>query len=167
MRLNKKTKWADVLPVWNVASNKEQVKADAVKLMFGDAGFYALTINNWIALTEQEDFTLFERFGKESAIGVLCVESFKNFVTDFIATLEKLTPPARAVDVARKNATLPCGVGEGFLIFARDYFCLHSFTEAGEITLADLILAKKDAYNNVMASRAEQNYNKQNTRTKR
>lgn len=164
MELNRQTKWVEVLPVWNVASNKDKVKEDAVKVMFGNAGFYALTINDWIALTEQEDLTLFEKYGKDIALGFICVEAFKDFVKDFVKTLERLTPPARAVDNARKNATLPCGVGEGFLLFARDYFGLHSFDEAGNVTLADLILAKKDTYNKVMASRAEQNFYNQQTK---
>lgn len=46
---------------------------------------------------------------------------------------------------------------EGFLVFAREYFGLKSFTEAENVTLADLYLARKDAYIREMQQR---NYNK-------
>lgn len=45
---------------------------------------------------------------------------------------------------------------EGLLVFVREYFGLHNFTEAEEVTLADVFLAKKDAF--IKAS-FERNYN--------
>ena len=48
----------------------------------------------------------------------------------------------------------PVEFGESLLLFSREYFQLHSFKEASNINLADLLIAKKDAYNKAAFERA-------------
>lgn len=82
--------------------------------------------------------------------------TLKAFMEVFLQTLQdftmKETPESRqaARGLPSFNET------EGLLVFVRDYFGLKSFTEAEEMTLADVYLAKKDSY--IKAS-FERNYN--------
>lgn len=72
--------------------------------------------------------------------------AFEQFIKDFCTIFGKLNVPETA-DEKKASVGIPVFTHyEGMLIFAQEFFHLHNFTEAGNITLGDLYLAKKRWY---------------------
>lgn len=74
------------------------------------------------------------------------IKRFKAFVDEFAKASEKL-----AIKDENANAIAQGCVNmqpqEHMLIFARDYFGLTSFAQAGHVTIGEYMLARKDRYN--------------------
>lgn len=70
--------------------------------------------------------------------------AFEKFIEEYCGILDGLKIKETAAE-KQAQVGLPVFMNhEGLLVFARSYFGLRNFTEAEEITLADLYLAKKD-----------------------
>ena len=80
------------------------------------------------------------------------------FVQEFFHILEGFTIKQSVEEQIASNGLPKLNGTEGILIFVRSYFGLRSFSDAEKITLADVYLAKKDAY---IQGMFERRYNKQ------
>ncbi|MCD7889427.1 MAG: hypothetical protein LUG23_05885 [Oscillospiraceae bacterium] len=72
------------------------------------------------------------------------IAALRSFINLLNELLEKTTPVPYGPDAGIKVGGL-IGI-EGALIAVRSYFGLRSFTEAGDVTLADWYLSRKDLY---------------------
>lgn len=119
---------------------------EASKEVYGD--YYDLTIENLIDFTE-EGTTAYDELMDEK-ITVFRVYWFKGlseFLKTYLNLLKNFVVKESPKESMASKACYPVEFGESLLIFAREYFNLHSFKEASQITLSDLLIAKKDAYN--------------------
>lgn len=140
---------------------KKRLRAAAVKDMYGDAGFWSLTIGEMFALMDGDVRSLMQHDG-DTVYDVYRCKAFEKFADDFVRCVDALTLKATAAERANTQGCKAMTFKESTLIFVRRYFGLHSFIEAEGITLADYIIAKKDDYN---ASVVERNIaNKVNKR---
>lgn len=109
-------------------------------------------------LWSDEDITCAEFFRRSS--------SFEQFIVQFCDIMDELTQKP-TMDEKKASAGLPqFRKHEGFLVFAREYFGLKNFTEAENITLGDIYLAKKDSKIKVMFQRNISNQLIKNTNKK-
>lgn len=92
-----------------------------------------------------EDITCLEFFRRTNA--------FEQFMVHFCDILESMSLKQTPQEIkASKNLPKFTKI-EGFLVFAQKYFNLPNFTVAGQITLGDFYLAKKNALIEAMFNR--------------
>lgn len=111
-----------------------------------------------LALWSDEDITCVEFFRRSS--------SFEQFIVQFCDIMDELTPKPTLEEKKASNGLPQFRKHEGFLVFAREYFGLKNFTEAENITLGDMYLAKKDAKIKIMFQRNISNQMLKNTNKK-
>lgn len=159
MKITRNTLFFAVEPILRRLSAEQlaPIKAAAPALILGEGGYLNITIgqlsqlidaNNigaLVAHTEVQTMTVFEYY---------TIEGLHVFLSDYTNKLETLTPVPDANEKRAAAACLKTTITEGMLYFAREYFGLHSFAEAEKITLAEVLLAKKDVYNKVVFQRA-------------
>lgn len=145
-----------------------QVKAPIA--VFGNGGYYAMTLGQFGALlqgvspaevlgvTGMESMTVFEYY---------TLQGLPDFIKTYIERLQRLTPELTADERIGSAMCLPVTAAEGLLLYAREYFGLHSFAEAESIRLSDILIAKKDSYNALMRQRAQVAKMKENSKRKR
>lgn len=158
MIITKETLWITVRDAIDVlrTGEAERLRETAVRSVFGNGGYYDMTI-------EQFDMVLHNHVGEllpslttalPLAFEYLAAEGLVAFAEDYVRKLERFTPPQTADELRASGSTIKSSATEAFLVFARDYFSLPSFAAAAKTTLADLLIAKKDAYNKIMYQRA-------------
>lgn len=91
-----------------------------------------------IEMFKFEGITVVEFFRRE--------KSFEAFINNFSDLIEASTLKQTPEELRASEKVPKFMKHEGFLVFAREYFGLKSFSEAEDVTLADLFLAKKDVY---------------------
>lgn len=102
----------------------------------------------------------------------MCVKDYysaKNALCVFLENFSKMLDDYAGKQTAEQRQAamgLPgWNDNEGLLVFALNYFSLHSFSEAEKITLADVYLAKKDVYlQNRMQSNLDEIYKRKYNR---
>lgn len=75
------------------------------------------------------------------------VQAFRDMVESLIRALENMTVPPTPEAAKANRSCLSMSFRESILVFCRSYFGLHSFSAVEDLTIDDLLLAKKDAYN--------------------
>lgn len=161
MVVNEQTKWLAFQPFerYLQKGEVERLKAVAPQAVFGRDGYLSLTIADFNQIAMHGDLTGVLGNRSELELTVFewyAISGLKEFFEQFAKDLEKFIVKADAKEERAAAACYKTGVVEGMLIFAREYFELHSFAEAERVTLADLLLAKKDTYNRAMFERAYQ-----------
>lgn len=148
MQVNNNTRWEDVSPVYAILEDAslEGLKESALKRYGVDGGFYGLTIEQLISITSG-DLTAFNISGDGSAYEHIFLDELKNFLEKYLEILTSYSIKQTSDEERASKSCAEMTFAESLLIFTRGYFSLHSFTEAGKITLAELLIAKKDAYN--------------------
>lgn len=131
-----------------------EIRTAAPAVVLGSGGYYSMTLGQFGALLQGaeplkvfargtlEDLTVFEYY---------TIQGLADFIRGYVDNLVKFTVKPQADE---PTAAVPMSAAEGLLVFARNYFGLHSFAETEQLTLADILIAKKDTYNQVMAQRA-------------
>lgn len=71
----------------------------------------------------------------------------------FVERLANLSPKMDADEERAAADLLDSTIVESVLVFARSYFGLHSFKEAEQITLGEVLIAKKAVYNETVFRR--------------
>lgn len=143
--------------------SKNELTDASARFYCGENGYYSLTIADFHALisgsVEVGRFSLAEH--SHLVFAKFFLQGLANFAKDFVTLLSELTPPPTAEEIRANRNLLPIGIAESLLIFARSFFGLRSFAEAEQITLADLILAKKETYNKIIFERNQAQDSKQ------
>lgn len=152
MKIDRHTKIEDFAPFARYLADgeEERLQGIAVRDLFGPDGFYAMTIGDMLeamggdTTALQDDGTVF---------GAYRVKAFRSFVDTLIASLQRLTLPATAQQIAQGQGTLSCTFDEAVYMFCRSFFALPSYAEVDRLKVADLLLAKKEAYNAAVVER--------------
>lgn len=157
MRIDKETKYFAVAPLLRCLPTEKikEIEQKAVECVLGADGFMGLTIGQLIRLMNS-DITAIIGTKDPNEITVFdyyTINQIRTFVDDYIGKLEGLNPIPTNEERAAQKICLKVSAAEGFLLFAREYFGLHSFSDAEKVTLADFLIAKKDVYNKAMYQR--------------
>ena len=125
---------------------RKAIKEVAVRSLFGEAGFYGMTIGsmldamhgNYEGIRQDDGNTVFD---------IMRIEAFKEWLDEFLSVAETLTPKPTARQVKNSMGTIRLSFDEAVYIFCRSYFGLPNFDAVNELTVGDYLLAKKDDYN--------------------
>lgn len=150
MKITNDTEWSEIEKDFALFSDESQQTLIQHSLSLHNVtDFYELTIAQLIRMSDG-DLSEFEIKDNGKVFEVLFVRELSKFVEQYINILNSYTLPQSADEKAASAKCQTMTFGEGVLVFARSYFALHSFGEAERITLAELLLAKKDAYNSAV-----------------
>lgn len=154
MKIDAKTKWQEVEPIYAILKDAdiEALKDTALRLHGVNGDFYTLTIEQFLTISGG-DLKAFNLRGDGTAYERIFIDELQAFLRDYINRLTSYSVPQTSDEQIAGKVCMEVTTGEGLLIFARSYFGLKSFEEAGKLTLAELLIAKKDNYNNIVYQR--------------
>lgn len=168
MQVTESTKLFEIgafLPFIEQSSVKD-LKSAAERL-YGNP--WGLTLGEFFAYSEGDYSGIGVDFGHADQITALqyyWMESFKDMCKTLNQSLTALsvapTPDAKKACVACRKMSFQ----ESVKVFCREYFGLASFREVDDLTLDDLLLAKKDSYNKAIFEKGMAEIHKQKTQSK-
>lgn len=88
-----------------------------------------------------------EDMSEPTVLQVYWVKRYEKFVEEFATTLKRMTLPQTPEEIQAADGLLKVSWDEAILVFVREYFGLHSFKEAERITMGEILIAKRAAYN--------------------
>lgn len=136
---------------------REALKASAVRSVFGDDGFYSLTIGQLLDCAGGRLGCLFTH-GGISVFDMYIQMAFADWLGgEFSTLLEALTLKPTAKEQTYSRGCKSVTFEEGVLLFCRRYFGLHGFKEAEALRVSDYVIAKKDDYNRSLIERNQMN----------
>lgn len=165
IEVSERTKARDFAPFREVLTedSAKRLLEVAVFNKFGKDGFWSMTIADFFAIAGGDIACLVSDNG-ESLFDECRIKAFATFVDDFTTMLKSLELPSSEEDERNARGCLGMTLEEGIYIFCRQYFGLHSFADVDSLTLADVVLAKKDTYNKAVIDRNVINSIKQQSR---
>ena len=148
MKITDKTLYTDLLCIEKYIPDAEREKLiQASQQRYKE--YYNLTIAEFFALLDK-DYTLIEYSGNSeqlTALQYFFMQGFTAFVAELQTIFEKLTLKPTFDEQRNMAGVLPMTFSESIIVFVQDFFGLKSYSEAENITLADVVLAKKVHYN--------------------
>lgn len=127
----------------------EEIKQAACK-RYGDP--WEMTIGEFVAVCGG-DLARLGDMRDPTVLQVYWVHAFKDFGATLEKTLKRLQVPMDAQEQQAAESMQKMGMAEGMLVFARNYFGLHSFAEAEGVKMIDYVIAKRDTYNQAIYSK--------------
>lgn len=146
MKLDLNTEYLAEVDKYLSADDKNTIK-DAVRRVFG--GFESITIGQWANCIDGKFEAVIGEI-RGTWLQVYWLQGFKDFATSFPDMLKNLSPKMDADEEQAASGLLQTSLVESVLVFARSYFGLKSFREAEDITLGEVLIAKKATYNETM-----------------
>lgn len=116
----------------------------AAEKKFG--GMYDLTFAEFWNCCDG-DFSRLGDMERPTVLQVYWLRRFEEFTKEFAKIMRKLTLPATPDEKAASEGLLQLTWGESMLVFLQGYFGTKSFKEAEQITVGELIMAKRAQYN--------------------
>lgn len=154
MNLNITDKYSDHEAECEVLTPESvQAVKNAACAMYVD--YWNLTISQYFALTNG-DFSVIELNGEPTIAQYYWMLGLEDFGDEFAKACKSVIVPKslmRKFEEQARSACLKMTAQEAMLIFVRDYFGLRNFSEAGQITLMDYMIARRDTYNKTVAQR--------------
>lgn len=134
---------------WRLVSKKDRKKLyDAAQEVLGYYG--ELHLGDFLACSHG-DFSCIGVEGEEwyraTNAQYLWAMGFPDYVKTLCNTMQSLTVPMTPEQQQAQSACLRVSMDESLLVFVRAYFGLDSFREAETITMNEVVIAKRDAYN--------------------
>lgn len=162
LRVDRNMKYATfaVFEPYVSEADMARLKESAVKARYGDDGFYAMPIDDMLSAMRGDVHRLLWGDAPDSAFAVLRLRAFTEFVNSLIGDLKRMTLPPTPTMVTMQQGTLPWEFDEAVYVFLRSYFGLKGFEGADRLKIADLLLAKKDAFNAAIVERNITNHAK-------
>lgn len=166
MRITEKTKYVDILAVEKCFTDKsiEELKAAAVK-HFGS--FYDLTFEAFHECSDGDYTKTLGDISDPTVLQVYWIKAFSDFVKLFVEQLSKLQVPQTADEKKAASNLLQVNWDEGMLVFIRNYFGLKSFKEAEQISMGEILIAKRAQYNSDLFQRRMNNIQMQKYKLKK
>lgn len=159
MKIDKNTRYADfaLFEPLMAEGMGEALERAAVEEKFGKDGLVAMTLGDMFSVLAGDPKPL-TGDDPESVFAVYRVKAFQRFMGDgkdngFISQLKRLTLPATPESIRVSQGCLDYAFDESVYVFCRSYFNLHTFADVDNLKVADLILAKRDAYNQAIVDR--------------
>lgn len=165
MTVNEKTKYAEFEPTEKYLTNDAvaDLKQAAERVY---VNMYALTFGQFLRISDGDFSDVLGDMSEPTVLQVYWAKRFKDFQKEFGETL-KSTQVKPTPEQQRAADGLPTQTfAESMLTFGRSYFGLHSFREAENLTLGDLIIARRDAYINALYDRRLQRIQMEKYKTK-
>lgn len=167
IRLNENTTFAE----YYVCADELERDANAVRTawqyVFGH-GFWELSLDEFCDMAEGrcDQFAAKAiKNGMLTMFGWLVLQDFKQKAAEFGQSVERLSPPATSAERLAAES-IRTTLFESMVYFAREFFGMHSFREASEVTLNEWMMARKAQYVRVMTERAVQAEMRKKYRTK-
>ena len=151
MRVTKKTKYATFQSV------EKYIQADGVAELKKAAehalgSMYDLTFSTFCDCLSG-DFSHLGKMDDPTVLQVYWCKRFEDFATEFSEALKKLAVPQTADERQASEGLLQVTFAEATLCFLQQWFELHSYREAEQITLGEILIAKRAAYNDALYRR--------------
>lgn len=151
MRITEKTKYTTFAPV------EKYIQTDAIKEIKTAAeralgGMYDLTFATFCDCLSG-DFSHLGNMDDPTVLQVYWCKRFEEFATEFSEALKKLAIPQTADERQASEGLLQVTFAEATLCFLHQWFGLHSYREAEQITLGEILIAKRAAYNDALYRR--------------
>ena len=145
MRITENTKYIEILAIEKYFSKKtvEELK-NAAEKQFGS--MYDLEFATFYACANG-DFSHLGGLDDPTALQVYWIKRFGDFSEEFAKTLSTLQVKPSEDEKRASEGLLRVTWGESMLVFIQRYFGLKSFKEAEKITIGELLIAKRAAYN--------------------
>lgn len=155
MKIDRDTKYDDFIALepYMAEGEAERLQGEAVKSLYGEDGFYNMTLGDMFAVLSGDPSPLCRGVEPQSVFAVYRTRAFAEFVNGFIENMKRLTLPPTAEQVKHAQGCLPSQFDESVYVFCRNYFGLRGFAEVEALKVADLLLAKKDSYNHAVVER--------------
>lgn len=155
MKISSSTKYEEFARVEKYVrpSDKEAIKAAAERKYGAMAdlafGMYWSICNG----DEKAVKSVLGEMKSPSVLQVYWLQRVREYTNEFTDTLKALQVPQTAHEMQASEGMKKSTFAESILVFVRAYFGLQSFRDAEQITLGEIIIAKKDAYNTAMFQR--------------
>lgn len=131
----------------------ERLQEVAVRDRYGGDGFYAMTLGDMFTVLSGNVRPLTWGVSPDSVFAVYRVRAFTDFIGKLIERLKSLTLPPTAEQVSNARGCIPSQFDESIYVFCRRHFGLTGFADVERLKVADLIMAKKEAYNDAVVDR--------------
>lgn len=166
MLITEQTKYVDILAVEKHFKDKsiEELKAAAVK-HFGS--FYDLTFETFHECADGNYTKVLGDISNPTVLQVYYIKAFEDFVKEFVEQLGKLQIPPTADEKKAASNLLQVNWDEGMLVFVQRFFGLKSFKEAEQITMGEILIAKRAQYNDDLFRRRLNNIQVQKMKIKK
>ena len=129
----------------------EDLKRAAVE-HFGS--MYDLTFADFHECSEGNYEKILGDITNPSVLQVYWVKAFVDFVKEFTETLKKMQMPQTAEEKQAGSNLLKVNWDEAMLVFIQRFFSLKSFKEAEQITMGEILIAKRAQYNDDLFRRS-------------
>lgn len=169
LRINLRGDAAYLLPRWRYISDKEKSglyerAQDALHLHYGE-----LRIGDFFDCIRC-DFSVIgvcSTWNNVTQAQYIWAMGFADYMENFSKMLERMTLRGTAEQQQAQMVCLRVGFEESVLVFLQDFFGLHSFKEAEDITVNEYLIAKKSAYNKAAFERKLNDIYKLKQKTKK
>ena len=154
-RLNKNTspELIDLIYGGMGEADKEHLH-ELVLNRYGISSFAQMKIGDFLNCCNG-DFSGFFKSDKANSFDYVFVLAFKTFIEKFTVQMESLQVPKHLLSDDEESINkklLQLSFSENILIFMQKFFLLKSFEEVAEMRIFELILAKKNQYNEDLKS---------------
>lgn len=145
MRITKDTPFAAIASAEKYITKRS---ANALKKAAEDefGSMYDLTFAQFWACSNG-DFSILGDLAMPTVLQVYWKRRFEDFVNEFAEALKKLTIPQSPEEAQAAQGLIKVGWDESILVFAQQWFGLHSYKEAEQLTIGEILIAKRAQYN--------------------
>lgn len=127
----------------------EKIKAAAEKAL---GSMYDLTFGQFYSCV-QEDFSHLGSLSDPTVYQIYWIKRFGDFVKTFTDTLKKMQVPQTEDERNASQGLLKVEWSEGILCFCQQWFGLKNYREAEQITMGEILIAKRAQYNRDLFNR--------------
>lgn len=154
MKIDRHTTNAEFAPFAAIVSHDDmmRVREAAVRDMFGEAGFYGMTVGQLTDIISGDPRPLLQSGGR-TVFDTCRVEAFRQWIDEFSSALRRMSLPQTAESIALSAGTMQADFVESLYIFCRSYFGLGSFEACDRLKVSEYMIARKDDYNRAVVER--------------
>lgn len=114
---------------------------------------YDLTFSTFHACANGDFSGIFADVKDPTVLQVYWCKRFADFVQEFAEALQKMQAPQTPDEKKAAKGLLKTDWAEGLLVFLQGFFGLRSFKEAENITVGEILIAKRARFNEDMYRR--------------
>lgn len=146
MRITERTKYEPFRSVEKYLTKEATTKLkEAAERQFGK--MQELTFAQFYACANGNFDDVLGDTNSPTVLQVYWAKRFADFVEEFANVLKKITIQPTPEETRAAQGLLKVNWDEGLLVFIQSYFGLRSFKDAEQITIGEIIIAKRAQYN--------------------
>lgn len=171
MTISNKTLYSQALAEALTEESKQRIKERAVDYFLGVSlwemklGLFLSFLSGDFSKTNVQSDC--EKYGGLTFFAKMFIERIGDFVTEFGKSYGDLSPKQSPAEKQASEVCLPVTFAESLLFYTRSFFGLKSFSECENITMAEILLARKETYNDVMFKKRFSEIEMQKIKSKR